>query len=104
MGSPGTDAAMPDAAALWLLPSGAVGGVVVATVAGAGASRGALEQAASSHRIAALRPSRPEGNFVMWVILLEALAALVLLALIVWWVMFSGRRKGERKRPDDSAP
>lgn len=28
-------------------------------------------------------------------ILLEALGALLLLVLIVWWTMFSGRRKGE---------
>ena len=33
---------------------------------------------------------------VMWVILLEALGALVLLVFIVWWTMFSGRSKGER--------
>ena len=31
----------------------------------------------------------------MVLILLEALAALVLLLLIVWWTMFSGRPKGE---------
>ena len=35
----------------------------------------------------------------MLLILLEALLALGLLALIVWWTMFSGRKKGER--PDD---
>ena len=28
-------------------------------------------------------------------ILLEALGALLLLVLIVWWTMFSGRNKGE---------
>lgn len=33
---------------------------------------------------------------LMWVILLEALAALLLLVFIVWWTMFSGRRGGER--------
>jgi len=33
----------------------------------------------------------------MWIILLEALAALLVLVLIVWWTMFSGRRRGERK-------
>jgi len=33
----------------------------------------------------------------MWLILLEALGALVLLALIVWWTMFAGRRHGERR-------
>ena len=37
----------------------------------------------------------------MGLLLLEALAALGLLAFIVWWVMFAGRRKGER---DDQDP
>jgi hypothetical protein len=39
----------------------------------------------------------------MWLILLEALGALVILVLIVWWTMFSGRSKGERPGdpPDD---
>jgi len=32
----------------------------------------------------------------MGLILLEALAALLVLVLIVWWTMFSGRRGGER--------
>ncbi len=31
----------------------------------------------------------------MTLILLEALAALILLVFIVWWTMFSGRNKGE---------
>jgi cbb3-type cytochrome oxidase subunit 3 len=35
----------------------------------------------------------------MWLILLEALAALLIFVFIVWWTMFSGRRRGER--PDD---
>ncbi len=35
----------------------------------------------------------------MGVILLEALGALALLVFIVWWTMFSGRKRGER--PDD---
>ncbi|MBG6080255.1 hypothetical protein IWX58_001942 [Rubrivivax gelatinosus] len=38
----------------------------------------------------------------MVLIVLEALAALVLLVFIVWWTMFAGRRRGER-RPDDEA-
>ncbi len=37
----------------------------------------------------------------MGLILLEALGALVLLLLIVWWTMFSGRKKGEI---DDTEP
>ena len=31
----------------------------------------------------------------MGLIVLEALGALLLLVLIVWWTMFSGRKKGE---------
>ena len=33
----------------------------------------------------------------MLLILLEALGAGLILVLIVWWTMFSGRRDGERK-------
>ncbi|MBH2042916.1 MAG: hypothetical protein I8H87_05120 [Comamonadaceae bacterium] len=35
----------------------------------------------------------------MGLILLEALLALVVLVLIVWWTMFSGRKGGELKLP-----
>ena len=37
----------------------------------------------------------------MWLILLEAGGALLLLAGIVWWTMFSGRKDGERRDRDD---
>lgn len=40
------------------------------------------------------------GRENMWLILVEALAALCLLVFIVWWTMFSGRRKGERDDRD----
>ncbi|WP_325342774.1 hypothetical protein [Xylophilus sp.] len=40
----------------------------------------------------------------MGLILLEALLALAVLALIVWWTMFSGRRGGELPRSEDDAP
>jgi hypothetical protein len=33
----------------------------------------------------------------MGLILLEALGALAVLLLIVWWTMFAGRKKGERR-------
>jgi len=33
----------------------------------------------------------------MALLLLEALGALLLLVFIVWWTMFSGRKKGELK-------
>jgi hypothetical protein len=31
----------------------------------------------------------------MWLIVLEAMAALAVLVFVVWWTMFSGRRGGE---------
>jgi len=37
----------------------------------------------------------------MWLIVLEALAALAVLVLMVWWTMFSGRRGGEPPSRDD---
>lgn len=37
----------------------------------------------------------------MWVIVLEALAALALLLFIVWWTMFAGRERGEPVQRDD---
>ena len=36
----------------------------------------------------------------MILLLLEALLALALLVFIVWWTMFSGRRRGERESAD----
>lgn len=44
----------------------------------------------------------------MSLLVLEALGALLLLVLIVWWTMFSGRRRGELPAasvtPDEAAP
>ncbi|MDD5325152.1 MAG: hypothetical protein PHR71_07590 [Polaromonas sp.] len=41
----------------------------------------------------------------MFALLLEALGALLLLVFIVWWTMFSGRKKGELERePTPPAP
>ena len=37
----------------------------------------------------------------MTLLLLEALGALLILVFIVWWTMFSGRRKGELKGRSD---
>ena len=39
----------------------------------------------------------------MWLLILEALAALGLLIFIVWWTMFSGRKGGERVSDDDQS-
>jgi hypothetical protein len=37
----------------------------------------------------------------MLLILLEAMLALVLIVAIVWWTMFSGRKKGELVPDED---
>jgi cbb3-type cytochrome oxidase subunit 3 len=37
----------------------------------------------------------------MWLIFVEALAALLILIFIVWWTMFSGRKRGERDDTPD---
>lgn len=39
----------------------------------------------------------------MLLIFLEALGALLVLVLIVWWTMFSGRKGGERQERGDEA-
>jgi hypothetical protein len=33
----------------------------------------------------------------MLILLLEALGALLIFVFIIWWTMFAGRKKGERK-------
>lgn len=40
----------------------------------------------------------------MGLILLEALLALAILVAIVWWTMFSGRKKGELPAPAEPTP
>ena len=40
----------------------------------------------------------------MTLLLLEALGALLLLMLIVWWTMFSGRERGELAQQPDKDP
>jgi hypothetical protein len=40
----------------------------------------------------------------MWLLIVEALAALGLLVFIVWWTMFAGRRRGERPASDEVVP
>jgi cbb3-type cytochrome oxidase subunit 3 len=81
-------------------------------VAGA-CTTGATEQAASMPTIAAIKKPTRNGRrvkkrgFCMGLILLEALLALCIFIVIVWWTMFSGRSKGElRQAPaaPDQAP
>ena len=107
---------------------GGKGGGVVAAVdgpgvgelaeglSGTGASKTvANEQPAKLPTIAAnaqhkrSRGFKRNGTWIMVLILLEALLALVLFVVIVWWTMFSGRNKGElpsteKKDEDDPKP
>lgn len=82
----------------------AIGAVVGGAVAGT-AGGGAVAQLPSAPRIAAVAKLRHDEtereNHAMWLIVLEALAALGLLVFFVWWTMFSGRRRGERRPEDD---
>ncbi|MES2102321.1 MAG: hypothetical protein V4569_21030 [Pseudomonadota bacterium] len=81
---------------------GTLSGLVAATGGasdGAGAGDGGLAQAASNPRIAAgNRALQRVRTIGMWILILEAFGALLLLVLIVWWTMFQGRSKGERDR------
>jgi hypothetical protein len=77
---------------------------------------GVLVHEASSAAVAIIDPSRTDTRapidrpetvvatqgIAMSLLLLEALGALLLFVFIVWWTMFSGRKKGELK--DDSPP
>src|SRR5574337_214134 len=74
-----------------------IGTAALSPTAGA-LARGGAAHAASMPRIAAT-----VHRFVltaMWLVVLEALAALSILILIVWWTMFSGRPRGERSDSD----
>ena len=71
---------------------GRSGGASGATAQETSVPRMAAEPAARSMRDSAGRRNR----YDMWVILLEALGALLIFVFIIWWTMFSGRRGGER--------
>lgn len=40
----------------------------------------------------------------MWILLLEALAALSLLVFFVWWTMYAGRKPAAHDEEDASGP
>ena len=61
--------------------------------------RGPVRSDVLALRESGTRPGRD--NRCMWLILLEALGAGLVLIVIVWWTMFSGRRGGERADDDD---
>ena len=83
-------------------PGGADSIAAAVGAAGTAGPGGALEHATSVATAAATslprigaasRLAPPEAR-VMWIILLEPFGAGALLVLIVWWTMFSGRRRG----------
>lgn len=75
-----------------------LGGVGAGGLAGrSGVGEGTIAQPAITPRIAA--PIHRD-NKRMWVILLEAAGAGLLLVFIVWWTMFHGRSNGERREHD----
>jgi hypothetical protein len=51
-------------------------------------------------KIRTLDSSPTQGTPPMWLLILEASGALALLIFLVWWTMFSGRKRGEPDRPD----
>jgi hypothetical protein len=84
-------------------------GLVTDDRGGSGSSStGATEQAARLPTIVAINPleavrRKPQnGNLFMTLILLEALLALLLFVVIVWWTMFSGRKNGELPPTDEA--
>jgi hypothetical protein len=38
----------------------------------------------------------------MWLLVVEAVLALLMFLFIVWWIMFAGRKRGEK--PPDEPP
>ena len=72
--------------------------------AGGSGGGGRTAQLASIPKINAAPRNRNRDTRFMTLILLEALGALVLLLLIVWWTMFSGRQKGELPGQHDTPP
>jgi hypothetical protein len=81
--------------------SGSTAAGAAGTACGAGkdavGNGGALPHAAS---IPTMLSAVALTNCFMLLILLEALLALALLVLIVWWTMFSGRPGGEPPTPE----
>jgi hypothetical protein len=55
---------------------------------------GAVEQATRLPRMTA---PTPRASHAMLFLLLEALGALLIFVFIIWWTMFSGRKRGERR-------
>jgi hypothetical protein len=68
--------------------------VVAGTSRTSGLCTGGVEHAARLPRITA---TTPRAHTDMLLLALEALGALLIFVFIIWWTMFAGRNKGERK-------
>jgi cbb3-type cytochrome oxidase subunit 3 len=69
-------------------------------MAGTSGCRVPVEQAASVATIAS--PTSHWSPLFMGLILLEALGAGIVFILIIWWTMFSGRKRGELREETDA--
>ena len=58
-----------------------------------------------ARRFNILHSNHPENHeFLMTLLLLEALGALLIFVFIIWWTMFSGRKNGELKDDTGKKP
>jgi hypothetical protein len=90
---------MAGAAAGGSLPAGCDGDGGGSGKVGCGGVTAQPAASSSAAKPASAVPARD--NPAMWLILLEAAGAGLILVLIVWWTMFSGRSRGERRGDDD---
>jgi hypothetical protein len=85
----------------------ALGVAVVGRASTESLDSGAWAQAARNSALAIMQAQAPycfkDRENAMALLLLEALGALALLLFIVWWTMFSGRKKGELSHDFDKA-
>ena len=74
------------------IPTGPTGGGI--TMGGGGTGAGAQPASTSATAADASRLRRVDNreSVIMWILFLEAAAALGVLVFIVWWTMFSGRK------------
>ena len=78
-------------------PAGVAGGMGVLTQAASQVAMTIIEALRQDGRGCVRRSTVFQEKNTMVLLLLEALGALLLLVFIVWWTMFSGRKKGELK-------
>ena len=72
-----------------------VGALAAVAAPGARSSNGAGSVPGELLHAASAAVARAASMGRMWLLIAEALIALLMLVFIVWWTMFSGRRRGE---------